>query len=173
MHLESRLAAAGAKHWSLDADHVAWIEVGEELDRLGAEDLAAGNQRDASSAVLQVRERGAAVEALDHEPASKGDRVGPVAIAQKRLRLRARMRRLEPARVRFNPRSSQPFELLAAIADQRRQIELRLFSHRQRLRDEARSPPHPPPCLAPRVGLPPPGRLSRLLLQTLLARRNI
>jgi hypothetical protein len=47
------------------------------------------------------------------------------------------MGRLEPSRVRLDPGRSESLELLTAIANHRRLIEVGFLSHGQRLRDEA------------------------------------
>jgi hypothetical protein len=129
VHLESWFSPPGAKHRALDPDYVTGVEVGEQLERVGTEDFATRHQLDPARAVLDVGESRAAVKALDHQPAGKSDRVGPVTVTQQRLRLDARMGRLEPARVGINSVRSESLELFSAIAYDRRKVGLFLFRH--------------------------------------------
>src|ERR1700730_1773689 len=107
MDLQRHLAATRAEDRALDADQVAGVEVGEQIEVALTENLATGEQLDSTGAVLEVCERGAAHEALHHQPARKRDLLRPLVVAEERPRLRRRMRRLEAARVGFDPSRAQ------------------------------------------------------------------
>ena len=94
VNLEGRLATARRKHRSTGADDVSGVELHKPIERLGSQDVPAGEQLDATNAVLEVGERGSAMQALDHDPPGKRYRVGPVVcLSEKRLGALARVRR--------------------------------------------------------------------------------
>src|ERR1700694_4080351 len=121
----------------LDADHVAWIEVGKKVECFRAKDVATREELDPACAVLQISERGPAVQPFDHHPAGKGPGVGSIAFPKQRPRMCCRVRWLETARGGIDAGLAKALELLAAVAHLVGEIDLGLVGHGQRLTEQS------------------------------------
>ncbi len=114
-------AAPRRQRRPLDPDEVAEVEVDEQLERVGAEQILAGVQLDLAAAVAEVDEAGLAVAAAADDPA--GDAVTRLGLHARRQALVGRphlgdvLAFGELVRERLDPRLAQALQLLAPVLE--------------------------------------------------------
>src|SRR5713226_7053010 len=136
MDLERDLAPPRAKDGAPHPHKIAWVELREQIEVALAEDLAAGEQLEATGLVLQIGKHRAAHQPFHHQPAGKGDRLRSLALSKQSSRLSGGVRRFESARVRIDTGRAQPLELLAPVANYLWLVFLRHVHERLREKDK-------------------------------------